>query len=371
MNTLQILTDILHSIEEEMGIRIKLMETRRGHLFPEIDLNTGEVTFNTKLRALVTLYNYMLLHPDTGCDAVSLYTIYNLYMERCQYDEAEETLTRLAEVLPLLFAHDGKKDKFTVQSVDLQVVFILLHECAHLLFRVNGDLRAKILGNVRQRMEDTRIDPAGIPDRMRTYIESFIPEDLPEALHKEMMQEMHEKMKQFAGEIFDFSKYLDPNDDSMLEEFGCDQVACGLALARFISLNPKGDAVMEAAIEMFMALYILDYDRCFRSIYAGQCEKRMVEMPRIAGARHANLRGFIYEVFLEHGNREIAREFLRQAEARDEGGKRLMLPSVFDHLADMMLLQHGEEGKPRRTRALELEKRFSGVEAKILALLDA
>ena len=37
----------------------------------------------------------------------------------------------------------------------------------------------------------------------------------------------------------------------------------------------------------------------------------------------------------------------------------------------MMLLQHGEEGKPRRTRALELEKRFSGVEAKILALLDA
>lgn len=369
MNTLQILTDTLRSIEEEMGIRIRLAETRRGHLFPEVDLNTGEVTFNTKLRALVTLYNYMLLHPDTGCDAISLYTLYNMYTDRCQYDEAEEALARLAEVLPLLFAHGGKRDRLTAQSVDLQIVFILLHECAHLLFHVNGDLRAKILGYVRQRIEDMQIDTAGIPDRMRTYIESFIPEDLPEALHKEMMQEISEKMEQYSNEIFDFSKYLDPNDDSMLEEFGCDQVACGLALARFIGLNPKGDAVMEAAIEMFMALYILDYDRCFRSIYAGQCEERMVEMPRIAGARHANLRGFIYEVFLEHANREIAREFLRQAEARDEGGKRLMLPSVFDHLADMMLLQHSEEGKPQRTRALELEKRFAEVEAKILALL--
>lgn len=371
MNTLQILTDTLHSIEKEMGIRIRLMETRRGHLFPEVDLNTSEVTLNTKLRALVTLYNYMLLHPDTGCDTVSLYTIYNLYMDRCRYNEAEEALARLTDVLPLLFAHDGKKDKLTAQSVDLQIVFILLHECTHLLFHVNSDLRAKIVGNVRQRMEDMQINPTDIPDRMSAYIERFIPEDLPEELHKEMMQEMHEKMKQFANEIFDFSKYLDPNDDSMLEEFGCDQVACGLSLARFINLNPRGDAVIEAAIEMFMALYILDYDRCFRSIYAGQCEERMVEMSRIAGARHANLRGFIYEVFLEHGNREIAREFLRQAEARDEGGKRLMLPSVFAHLADMMMLQHSDKDKPQRTRALELENRFAEVEAKILALLDA
>ena len=67
-------------------------------------------------------------------------------------------------------------------------------------------------------------------------------------------------------------------------------------------------------------------------------------MPRIAGARHANLRGFIYELYLQHGTQEIAREFLRQAEARDEGGKRLMLPSVYDHLTDMLVMQHTVEG---------------------------
>lgn len=75
-------------------------------------------------------------------------------------------------------------------------------------------------------------------------------------------------------------------------------------------------------------------------------------------------------MFLEHSNREIASEFLRQAEACDEGGKRLMLPSVFDHLTDLMTLQHSEEGKPLRSRALELENRFAEVEKKILALLD-
>ena len=115
-----------------------------------------------------------------------------------------------------------------------------------------------------------------------------------------------------------------------------------------------------------MALYILDYDRCFQSIYRGQCAERMVEMPRIAGARHANLRGFIYELFLQHSTREIAREFLRQAEARDEGGKRLMLPSVFDHLTDMLVMQHTAEGEPQRSRALPLEQRFTRIEAEIL-----
>lgn len=371
MNIQQILTDTLRGIQEEMGISVLLTETRRGHLFPEINLRTGEVTFNTKLRALVTLYNYMLIHPDMGCETVSLYTLYNMYTETCRYDDAGEALTLLTKELSRFPTSTNKEEgNLTAQSVDLQVLFILLHECAHLLFHSNSGLRARILGNVRQRMEDMRIDPAGIPERMRAYTESFVPGGLPEELRREMMQEMNEKMKQFAGDIFDFSKYLNSNDDSTLEEFGCDQVACGLALARFINLNPKGDAVLEAAIEMFMALYILDYDRCFRSIYAGLCEECMVEMPRIAGARHANLRGFIYELFLEHGNQEIASEFLRQAEARDEGGKRLMLPSVFDHLADMMTLQHGEEGKPLRSRALELEKRFAEVEKKILALLD-
>ena len=135
-----------------------------------------------------------------------------------------------------------------------------------------------------------------------------------------------------------------------------------------INVN-KGDAVMEAAIEIFMALYILDYDRCFQSIYRGQCAERMVEIPRIAGARHANLRGFIYELFLQHGTREIAREFLRQAEARDEGGKRLMLPSVFDHLTDMLVMQHTAEGQPQRNRALPLEQRFARIEAEILRFL--
>ena len=90
---------------------------------------------------------------------------------------------------------------------------------------------------------------------------------------------------------------------------------------------------------------------------------------RIAGARHANLRGFIYELFLQHSTREIAREFLRQAEARDEGGKRLMLPSVFDHLTDMLVMQHTTEGEPQRSRALPLKQRFTRIEAEILRFL--
>ena len=341
MNTWKIFTDNLQGLQEEMGVTIRLTETRRGSLFPHVDRKTGEILFNTKLHAFVALYNYMLLHPETGCECVTLYTLYNIYLDTCRYDDAGLCLTRLEEELSRLqSAADSGTDPLTAQSVELQVIFILLHECAHMLFHVNRDYRTLILQNVRERMEDQRIDPANIPDRMKDYMESFIPDGLPDDLRRQITQKMHEKMRELSGQVFDFSGYLDPSDDSTLEEFGCDQVACGLALGRFIGLNPKADAVMEAAIEMFMALYILDYDRCFQSIYRGQCEERMVEMPRIAGARHANLRGFIYELFLQQGTREMARAFLRQAEARDEGGKRLMLPSVEADILRFLGCQH-------------------------------
>ena len=370
MNIWNIFTDNLQGLQEEMGVSIRLTETRRGSLFPHVDLNTGEIPFNTKLRAFVALYNYMLLHPETGCEAVSLYTLYNMYLDTCRYDDADQCLTRLeAELSKIQSAAGSETDPLTAQSVELQVIFILLHECAHMLFNVNRDYRTLILRNVRERMEDQQIDPSDIPDRMKEYMESFIPDNMPDDLRQQLTQEIHEKMQELVGQICDFSQYLDPSDDSTLEEFGCDQVACGLALGRFINLNPQGDAVMEAAIEMFMVLYILDYDRCFQSIYRGQCAERMVEMPRIASARHANLRGFIYELFLQHGTQEIAREFLHQAEARDEGGKRLMLPSVFDHLTDMLVMQHTSEGEPQRNRALPLEQRFARIEAEILRFL--
>ena len=44
----------------------------------------------------------------------------------------------------------------------------------------------------------------------------------------------------------------------------------------------------------------------------------------------------------------------------------LMLPSVLDHLADMLVLQHTAEGQPQRSRALPLEQRFARIEAEIL-----
>lgn len=370
MNIWKIFTDNLQGLQEEMGVSIRLTETRRGSLFPHVDLNTGEIPFNTKLRAFVALYNYMLLHPETGCEAVSLYTLYNMYLDTCRYDDADQCLTSLeAELSKIQLAVGSETDPLTAQSVELQVIFILLHECAHVVFHVNRDYRTLILRNVRERIEDLQLDSSHIPDRMKGYMESFVPDNMPDDLRQLLTHEIQKKIQELARQVFDFSKYLDPSDDSMLEEFGCDQVACGLALGRFINLNPKGDAVMEAAIELFMALYILDYDRCFQSIYRGQCAEVMVDLPRLAGARHANLRGFISELFLQHGTREIAREFRRQAEARDEGGKRLMIPSVFNHLADIMVMQHTAEGKPLRNRALPLEQRFARIEAEILSLL--
>lgn len=371
MNIWRIFTDTISDLRNETGISIQLAETRRGRLFPKIDLNTGKIVFNTKLRAFVALYNHMMLHPETGSEAVTLYTLYNMYTDTCRYDDANDALTRLEAKLTTLTADEDGSDKLTAQSVELQTVFILLHECIHLLFHNNRDLRTATLQNVRQRIEDINMAAISIPGHMKDYIAQFFPESLPDGLRRQLIYEFMDKMRNQGGSIFDFSTYLDPENDSMLEEFGCDQQACGLALARFISLNPKGDAVMEAAIEIFMALYILDYDRYFHAVFKGTCGEQMIEMPRIATARHANLRGFINGLFTEYGSREIAREFMRQAEARDEGAKRLMMPSVIDHIKDIIIMQHTSEGQPQRDRARQLEQRFAETETKILQILTS
>lgn len=370
MNIWQLFTDTLQTIQKEMHVSIQLKETRRGPLFPKGDLNTGEVLFNTKLHALVALYNHMMLHPESGCESVSLYTLYNIYFDTCRYDEADETLTHLEETLSTLrpTAH-GKSEPLTAQSIELQVVFILLHECAHMLFHADRGYRTQILQQVRERIEALQINPADIPDRIKKYMESFIPTGIPRVLQKLIKQEMQEKIQEHAEQLFDYSSYLDPSNDAILEEFGCDQVACGLALHGFITLNPAQDAVLEAAIELFMALFILDYDYCLQSIYRGKCQERMVELPRLAGTRHGSLRGFISDIFLQYGARDVARQFRRQAEVRDEGVKRLMFAGLFDHLSDLAIVQHTVEGKAQRSRALQLESRFAAIEVEILRTL--
>ena len=370
MNIWKIFTDNLQGLQEEMGVSIRLTETRRSSLFPHVDLNTGEIPFNTKLRAFVALYNYMLLHPETGCEAVSLYTLYNIYFDTCRYDEADEALTHLEETLSTLrpTAH-RKSEPLTAQSIELQVVFILLHECAHILFHADSCYRTQILQQVRERIEALQINPADIPERIKKYMESFIPTGIPRVLQELIKQEMQEKIQEHAEQLFDYSSYLDPSNDAILEEFGCDQVACGLALHGFITLNPAQDAVLEAAIELFMALFILDYDYCLQSIYRGKCQERMVELPRLAGTRHGSLRGFISDIFLQYGTRDVARQFRRQAEVRDEGVKRLMFAGLFDHLSDLAIVQHTAEGKAQRSRALQLESRFAAIEVEILRLL--
>ena len=77
-----------------------------------------------------------------GMEAVSLYTLYNMYLNTCRYDDADQCLTRLEEELSKIQSAAGSEtDPLTAQSVELQVIFILLHECAHMVVHVNRDYR--------------------------------------------------------------------------------------------------------------------------------------------------------------------------------------------------------------------------------------
>jgi len=363
-------TDALHRIEAQYDLKVTLSEARAGKVFPEVDRLGRRIFFNPKIKAFVTLYNLMLLYPRSGSEAISLFTLYNLYMDTDSYEQASSALHALErEVARLHRMLWWKSKRPVIHSVDMQVLFILLHEAAHVVFYDKPELRQEYVGRARQRVEGMRIDTAGLPERMEEYMNSFIPDGLPEAIRREMAKEQREKMKQYVNRIFDFDVYLNPDDDSMLEEFSCDEMAWSRTIVQYMETTLSGERILETNIDILMALYILDYDRCIQAIYTNMCEERLAELPRMAGVRHASLRECIYRFYKDVFPYDHSHTFLRQSEARDEGGKRLLIPSMFNHIADMAALQDKTPRKYTPVRIQELETHFQKIEGRILDFL--
>lgn len=370
MNFQDVFNDILHNLNHEMDLDIRVKASRRGSVFPQVDVATGGIAFNTKLRAFVALYNYMSFYPDTGCDYVSLYTLYNMYIEQNDYDNADEVLTLLSAKIKNLPPVDNDNLPLIVHSVDLQMLLIILHECAHRLFHVYGDVRSNAIANVRQSIEEMKIDEAVIYSKIQDYVKGFCSPVFSEDFADELMQQYSGKMQQISSQLFNYSAFLDPNNDNMVEELCCDQMACGLIMPYYIQDTTSDEAFVEAATEMLMSLFIMDYDHCFHTIFAGVSDSDMINLPRVYTVRHANLREYLFNFFYAYRNRDVARRFLREAELRDDRCKRLMLPSVVNNIYAMMTLQHTVKAKPQKSRAMELESRFAEVERDILVLTN-
>ena len=78
-------TEFLKVVEKEYGIEIQLKEDAQGKLFPDVREEDREIYFNPALLVPVILYNISLQDKNVTTEAVSLYTLYNMYMSLDEY----------------------------------------------------------------------------------------------------------------------------------------------------------------------------------------------------------------------------------------------------------------------------------------------
>ena len=369
MNMEALMNEALERINRQYGIRLMLEKARPGCVFPKVDIMGCFVRFNPKIRSFLTLYNLMLQFPSIDSESVVFFRLYNLYLDCDAYPKAEVALDQLEkEVNQIIRKIDRRYVNSVTQSVELQMLFILLHESSHALFYYRPEIAAEFLADARRSVEEVQdLYTKGLPNRMKGYMDSMIPDGLPDDIRAEASKEQQEKMRQYGRQIFDFSGYLQSGGEGMLEEFACDHLAWQQALVQYMEkAGMLGEAVLRSNINLLLTLHILDYDKALRSIFTGEADEKQINLVRDAGIRHAALRDCIWHFYKETYTADHSHEFLRQSEERDERAKRLLLCSTFNHASEIIDLRDQPFRLPDEPRINVLEERFAEIEERIL-----
>lgn len=366
-----LMQEALNRVREQYGVDLKLSKSRPGSVLPKIELHSGEIRFNTKLQSFLTLYNLMIQSEYIDSECVTLFRLYNLYLDSDAYTLAEETLHRLDRELESFIQRLRQGDIRPVrQSVEIQTLFFLLHEAAHAVFYHDSEARLKFMADTRNSVRDfTDISTKDLPDRMKDYLQTFVPDGLPEELQREMSEGVYATIKQHVNDIYDFSRYLQPENEWMLEECSCDHFAWQRALVQYMEeVGISGEAVMRCNIDLQLTLHIYAYDKGMESIFVQSSDEAKVDEIREGGIRRAALRDCIYQFYKQIYPVDDAGRFLNLAERRDERAKRLLVCSTLQHIPDMNIL-HAVQAEPFcEPRVEALEGRFAEIERRVLAL---
>ena len=215
-----LMNEALERINRQYGIRLMLEKARPGCVFPKVDVMGCFVRFNPKIRSFLTLYNLMLQFPSIDSESVVFFRLYNLYLDCDAYPKAEVALDQLEkEVNQIIRKIDRRYVNSVTQSVELQMLFILLHESSHALFYYRPEIAAEFLADARRSVEEVQyLYTKGLPNRMKGYMDSMIPDGLPDDIRAEASKEQQEKMRQYGRQIFDFSN---KHWSSIWKRLGC------------------------------------------------------------------------------------------------------------------------------------------------------
>ena len=361
---------MLERLRQDYRIRVTLVQSRPGRVFPQVDTLRCSIQFNPKLRGFAVLYALMLRYPAEGYEAVSQYTLYNLYLDADSYSEASTALDRLEqEITRLEHTLPSSTLNGLECTVDTQQLFILLHEAAHIVLTHCPDERAWYDRQARRRVEEMRVNTDGLADRMRAYLEDLLPDSLPADIRHCFSEEQHRYLSGHADRLFDVDHLLQA-DDSWLEELSCDQLAWSYALSAIGEACPSENALLQANTDILLSLYVMDYDKALNASFDGTAGTKLSSLPLRAGIRHGSLRESIWLYYKMLAPSDRSHAFMDLHQSRDEAAKRLLMRSLLEHVPDMHQLRHSQDRPVRPSAIMALEGRFVAIEQRICDFLS-
>lgn len=359
---------ILEMVKSQYGITITLRRVRTGRVLPEVDVIGNVIRFNPKQEAFLTLYNHLLMHDGVDSEPVSLFALYNAHFDNDDYVSARRCLESLSqETGRLKSLLPGGNSADVMEAVNLQSLFILLHEAYHIIFHHLPDERAQFIAAARQRIEDLQIPMDSIGDRTISALENMMDDGDARTIYNKVKDELNEFLRNNADSIFDAGSYLRPDDDSMLEEFACDLCAWHLMMQQMTPYSTEQELAAANAV-IFMALNIMDYDKFLKTLYAGSCEAKQIVNPRSAVLRHSFLRSYIYGR-CQKAEKNHFSDFLHQCEIYEDRCRNRLIANLFAHSEDIAALHTAHDRRPDREAIKQLEDRFAEIEQQILHTL--
>ncbi len=234
---------VTNSLQHYHNITVKVKETFGIDFFPSNVISIGEETasntlmFNPRVQDLLTLYNLSLEKGYDTSEAIVHYTLFNIFMDTCNYEQARFHLDAFRvqiEEMPVT-VHNSEEQTESNVMLMLQLYFALFHEAFHIIFHYNPEVRKISLDTTRELLKDIKAEWEDLNSLMTNEelqkhprFQQSIADLVPQALSQEDQQVWEAGIRNNMSSEALPASYIDEvleDDDMFLEEISCDRQA--------------------------------------------------------------------------------------------------------------------------------------------------
>lgn len=355
MNSIETSTAFVQRLfKEQYELDIHLEKMYGTDFFPQthVKQENGEfdyvIRYNKSLEVLLKLYNAVLLNDNDTSQAIIEYVLFFSCLETDEYVKAEKHLNAFqTELAKLTIEHIDENE----EQIATQVLFVLLHEAYHVVFRYKPEVRLKALSSEQDRLADIQAEWADISQTMTSNEIVSHPEILKRIRNlrssmlsknerDELEQILSRNMKWLEAD--DFEAILQRKEDAFLEELACDNYAWTYIMELMKSENASFETKLQLHNYMFAALNAMDFDHAFHSWYIPVKHNYIHYDGKKVIIRHKSFKSLVRHFLLIEDEKERRTDYLHLTDQIEKIFQETMMSMVKYH-DELAVLYSDEE----------------------------